>query len=68
MSESNVERTLGRIEEKLNAALQRQELTDTRLNHHSARISGLEKWQSRVLGGAVVGGFVLGVLMRALNL
>jgi hypothetical protein len=35
--------------------------TQPRLNNHSDRIGKLERWQSRVLGGAAVAGFLLGV-------
>jgi hypothetical protein len=54
----SIERTLGRIEEKIdNLVLS----TQPRLNNHSDRIGKLERWQSRVLGGAAVAGFLLGV-------
>jgi len=59
MNES-MERTLGRIEEKLDNLVKQ---TEPRLNNHSERIGKLERWQARLLGGAAVAGFVFGVAL-----
>lgn len=67
MSES-IERTLGRIEEQLNGV--RASLEDSRtevrstLTTHNARIAGLERWQSRLVGGAAVVGFLFGAILK----
>lgn len=52
--EAEIQRTLGRIEEKLDMVL-------PRLNNHAFRIGKLERWQSRILGGAAVLGFLAGI-------
>lgn len=54
--QENIQRTLGRIEEKLDNAL-------PRLNNHSERLGKLERWQARLLGGAAVAGFLFGVAL-----
>jgi hypothetical protein len=59
MNES-IERTLGRIEEKLDSLAR---VTEPRLNNHSDRLGKLERWQSRLIGGAAVASFVFGVLL-----
>lgn len=56
----SMERTLGRIEEKLDNLVKQ---TEPRLNNHSERIGKLERWQSRVLGGVAVASFILGVAL-----
>jgi hypothetical protein len=45
---------LGRIDGKLDAALQRQERHEEVLNNHDARISALEKSKAWLLGGVAV--------------
>lgn len=63
-----IERALGRIEGKLDLLIPATEVTNARVSAVSARVSKLEKWQSKVLGGAVVAGFLLGLIMRALHI
>ena len=63
-----IERALGRIEGKLDLLIPATEVTNARVSAVSARVSKLEKWQSKVLGGAVVAGFLLGLTMRALHI
>jgi hypothetical protein len=63
-----IERALGRIEGKLDLLLPAVEAQEQRLTYVAGRVSKLEKWQSKILGGAVVAGFLLGIVMRALNL
>jgi hypothetical protein len=63
-----IERALGRIEGKLDLLIPALGVQETRLTSMSGRVSKLEKWQSKVLGGAVAAGFLLGLVMRALHL
>ena len=63
-----IERALGRIEGKLDLLIPATEVTNARVSAVSARVSKLEKWQSKVLGGSVVAGFLLGLIMRALHI
>jgi hypothetical protein len=63
-----IERALGRIEGKLDLLLPAVEAQEQRLTYVAGRVSKLEKWQSKILGGAVVAGFLLGIVMRALKL
>ena len=64
----NIERTLGRIEGKLDAALasieDRQDTQDKRLDNHGTRLAGLENWKSRVLGIAAAAGVVGGLILK----
>jgi hypothetical protein len=66
----NIERALGRIEGKLDAALSsiddRQEAQDKRLDNHGARIGGLEVWKARVLGIAAAAGVVGSLVVKVL--
>lgn len=66
MSES-IERTLGRIEEKLDGLVLSHGETKTSLLLLDGRTTKLERWQSRILGGAVTAGFILGLVARALH-
>jgi hypothetical protein len=63
-----IERALGRIEGKLDLLLPSVAAQEERLVVMAGRVSKLEKWQSKILGGAVVAGFLLGLVMRALHL
>jgi hypothetical protein len=64
----DIERALGRIEGKLDLLLPSVAAQEERLTVMVGRVSKLEKWQSKILGGAVVAGFLLGIVMRALHL
>jgi hypothetical protein len=48
-----VQRTLGRIESKLDSVLEKQDEHKQRLDNHGARIGGLERWRAWTLGAAV---------------
>jgi hypothetical protein len=63
-----IERALGRIEGKLDLLLPSVAAQEERLVVMSGRVSKLEKWQSKILGGAVVAGFLLGLVLRALHI
>jgi hypothetical protein len=67
---SDIESRLGNIEGKLDTALEfmkdREVTQDKRLDNHGTRIGVLENWKSRVLGIAVAGSFVFGLLMKVL--
>jgi hypothetical protein len=63
-----IERALGRIEGKLDLLLPAMAAQETRLSFVTERVSKIEKWQSKVLGGAVVAGFILGLALRALHI
>jgi hypothetical protein len=63
-----VQRALGRIEGKLDLLIPALEANETRAVSLTGRVSKLEKFQSKLLGGAVVAGFVFGLVMRALQL
>jgi hypothetical protein len=63
-----IERALGRIEGKLDLLLPSVAAQEERLVVMAGRVSKLEKWQSKILGGAVVAGFLLGLALRALHI
>jgi hypothetical protein len=63
-----IERALGRIEGKLDLLLPSVAAQEERLVVMAGRVSKLEKWQSKILGGAVVAGFLLGLVLRALHI
>jgi hypothetical protein len=60
----DIQRTLGRLESKLDALLDANDKRDTtvneRLNNHSSRIGTLERWQSKVLGAVAVVALLVG--------
>jgi phage shock protein A len=60
----DIQRTLGRLESKLDAVLATQNTTNDRLNNHSARISVLERWQSKVLGAVAIVSLIAGALVK----
>jgi hypothetical protein len=64
----DIERALGRIEGKLDLLLPSVAAQEERLVVMAGRVSKLEKWQSKILGGAVVAGFLLGLALRALHI
>lgn len=64
----HIERALGRIEGKLDLLIPAVNANEERTMKLSSRVSKLEKWQSKLLGGAIVAGFALGLIMRALNI
>jgi hypothetical protein len=66
--DSHIERALGRIEGKLDLLIPALTANEERTGIAEVRISKLEKFQSKLLGGAVVAGFVFGLIMRALEI
>lgn len=64
----HIERALGRIEGKLDLLIPALAANEDRTTKLSSRVSKIEKWQSKMLGGAIVAGFLFGLVMRALNI
>jgi hypothetical protein len=66
MSE-DIQRTLGRIESKLDGVLERQSEQHDRLNKHGDKIASLERWRAWVLGAAAVVIFGLGFAAKLIK-
>lgn len=66
-----MERTLGRIEGKLDALLDNyaahEKRDDDRFDHVSGRLGKLERWQSKVIGIGVAAGTIGGLLVELLR-
>ncbi len=62
----SLERTIGRLEGKVDMILAGQTVTTVALASHDIRISKVERWQNAALGGAAVVGFGLGIVARIL--
>ena len=60
----NIERSLGRIEAKLTGLVDSHVEIKVALTRLDTRTSSLERWQSRIVGGAAVAGFVFGMAVQ----
>lgn len=59
MNGDDLERTLGRIEGKLESIEDKLDAQGTRLDNHGKRLRRLELWQAGVMGGGAVVGWLL---------
>lgn len=68
MLDDSVERTLGRIEGKLDAVLaqaeQHETLDNTRFGEVFNRLGGMERWQAKVVGISLALGAIGGALIQ----
>lgn len=62
----SIERTLGRLEGKMDSVLESLREGREVMETLESRTAVLERWQSRVLGGALVAGFVSGIVAKVL--
>lgn len=60
----SVERSLGRLEGKLDGLVASQKQANEALDRLENRTSTLERWRSQMLGGAAVAGFVSGIIAK----
>jgi hypothetical protein len=63
----NIERTLGNIEGKLDAFLDKQKEQDTRLNNHSGRIASLEQYKAKAIGIVAFIVFLTGFALKVIK-
>lgn len=63
----DVQRTLGRIESKVDSLLEKQDEHKARLDNHGQRIGKIERWQSWTLGACAAIGVVAGLLVTVLQ-
>lgn len=64
MSTESIERTLGRLEAKVDALLASQEQSESRANSHSKRIGKLENWRSGLTYAYAVLVLLLGAFLK----
>jgi hypothetical protein len=60
----SVERSLGRLEGKVDSIIKSLEDGSEIMARLESRTAVLERWQSRIMGGAVVAGFVAGFIAK----
>lgn len=60
----SIERSLGRLEGKVDGIINTQQEAKESLDRLENRTSTLERWRSQMLGGAAVAGFVAGLVAR----
>lgn len=60
----SIERTLGRLEGKMDSVIESLKEGREVMEALDSRTAKLERWQSRVMGGAAVAGFVAGIVAR----
>jgi hypothetical protein len=63
----DIQRTLGRIESKLDAVIKDRDEDKNRLDNHGNRIGALERWQARVVGAVAIVAFGLGLAVKVLR-
>lgn len=60
----SMERSLGRLEGKVDSILASQAESKASLDRLESRTATLERWRSQMLGGAAVAGFVGGIIVK----
>ena len=60
----DIQRTLGRMEGKLEAILTGQAAQLKTIEKHDERLDGLEKWQGKIVGAIALATFVLGIVAK----
>lgn len=56
---------LARIDERVQAILEKLDIGERRMNEHSRRLGALERWRSWLTGALVAISFVVGILARS---
>ena len=60
----SMERSLGRLEGKVDSILASQSVTQASLDRLESRTSAMERWKAQMMGGAAVAGFLGGFIVR----
>jgi hypothetical protein len=64
MSNDSIERTLGRLEAKVDALLEQNETTVKRLDSHSKEIRGLSLWRAGLTGAYALLLMLAGIFLK----